>query len=961
MNNAWITIAGAREHNLKNITVKLPRNRLTVITGLSGSGKSSLAFDTLYAEGQRRYVESLSAYARQFLEQMQKPEVDYIEGLSPAISIEQRTAGSNPRSIVATSTEIHDYLRLLFAHIGRQHCPVCGRLVAQQTAEEIVERLLRLPLRTNLTLLAPLVRERKGRHEDILAGIRRQGFVRARIDGDLLELDKAPALNGKKKHNIDLVIDRLIITKLIRSRLTDSVELALRHGNGLLIALYEDNAKWIETLFSEKHACPDCGISFEQLTPRHFSFNSPYGACPSCLGLGIRLVFDEDLIVPNPDLSIEQGAIHAWRRGGRRLIIYYNGLLRALARHYGFGLDRPFKELPESIRKIILSGSGKEELTFGFWRGGAWRQHKKVFEGVIPNLQRRHANSPSELVKKRLEQYMSRRPCAACQGARLKPEVLACHIAGKSIVDVCRLSIKAALLFFEQLQLRDQEEKIAHEVIKEIRQRLRFLADVGLDYLNLDRESGSLSGGEAQRIRLATQIGSGLVGVLYVLDEPSIGLHHRDNQRLIRTLQNLRDLGNTVVIVEHDEDTIRQADYVVDLGPGAGRHGGEAIFAGPPAALLAEPRSLTARYLNHTLKIEIPERRRAALNGFLTIIGARENNLKDITVKIPLGLLVCVTGVSGSGKSTLVDDILRRALFRRFYGSKERPGLHSDLKGAKQLDKVVVIDQTPIGRTPRSNPATYTGAFTQIRQLFAGLPASKVRGYGPGRYSFNVKGGRCEKCRGDGILEIEMHFLPDVYVTCEQCQGRRYNAETLEVKYNGKNIADVLEMTVDEALEFFTRIPALRRQLKTLSEVGLGYIQLGQPATTLSGGEAQRLKLSSELGRQATGRTLYLLDEPTTGLHFNDIQKLLEVLQRLRDSGNTVLVIEHNLEVIKTADYIIDLGPEGGDAGGSIVAEGTPEQVASCLNSYTGELLSRVLSRASEGKISKQISNLSKP
>ncbi len=943
MNSEWITIAGAREHNLKNITVKLPRNRLTVITGLSGSGKSSLAFDTLFAEGQRRYVESLSAYARQFLDQMQKPDVDYIDGLSPAISIEQRTAGSNPRSIVATSTEIHDYLRLLFAHVGHQHCPSCGKPVTQQSAQEIVERLLLLPIRTKLALLAPLVRSRKGRHEDVFEAVRRQGFVRVRVDGTILELDAIPALNAKKKHDIDVVVDRLIITKLIRSRLTDSTELALRHGNGLMIVLQEEGAEWRETLFSEKHACPDCGISFEKQTPGHFSFNSPYGACPACSGLGIRLVFDEDLIVPNRELSISDGAIHAWRRGGRRLIIYYNGLLRALAKHYEFDLETPFQDLPERIRAILLHGSGDEVLNFGFWRGGAWRQYKKTFEGIIPNLVRRQAETESEFTKKRLEQYMSRRPCSECKGARLKPEILACTVGGKSIVEICGLAVKDAHVFFEQLRMTDQEQQIAREVIKEVRLRLAFLVNVGLDYLTLDRESGTLSGGEAQRIRLATQIGSGLVGVLYVLDEPSIGLHHRDNQRLIRTLQNLRDMGNTVVMVEHDEDTIRQADYVVDLGPGAGRHGGEVIFAGSAQDLLADPHSLTARYLNHTLNIDIPPRRHPPSNGFLSIIGARANNLKNITVNLPLGLLICVTGVSGSGKSTLVDDILRRALMRHFHGSKERPGLHKGLTGMAQLDKVVVIDQTPIGRTPRSNPATYTGAFTIIRQLFAGLAVSKVRGYGPGRYSFNVKGGRCEKCRGDGILKIAMHFLPDVYVTCEQCRGRRYNSETLEVKYNGRNIAEALAMTIDEALDFFGRVPKLRRQLQTLSEVGLGYVQLGQSATTLSGGEAQRLKLSAELSRKATGRTLYLLDEPTTGLHFADIQKLLNVLERLRDAGNTVVVIEHNLEVVKTADYIIDLGPEGGEGGGTIVAEGTPEQIAACECSHTGVLLRRVL------------------
>ncbi len=944
MSKEWIVIAGAREHNLKNITVRIPRDQVTVITGLSGSGKSSLAFDTLYAEGQRKYVESLSAYARQFLEQMQKPDVDYIEGLSPAISIEQRTAGSNPRSIVATSTEIHDYLRLLFANIGHAHCPRCGRPVARQSAEEIVERLLQLPVRTKLSLLAPLVRDRKGQHEEVFEAARRQGFVRVRVDGALVELDRVPPLDKKKKHAIDLVVDRLIVTNLIRSRLTDSTELALRQGNGILIVLHQDTSgQWRETLYSEKHACPDCGISFEPATPRHFSFNNPYGACPACSGLGMRLLFDEDLVVPNRELSIEKGAIHAWRRGGRRLIIYYNGLLRALADHYDFSLGTPFGELPAAIRKILLHGSGDETIPFGYWRRGAWRKISKPFEGILPNLARRYAETDSEFTKKRLQQYMSRRPCTDCNGARLRPEALACTIAGKSIVDVCRMSVRSALDYFEHLALEPQEESIAREVLKEIRQRLQFMANVGLDYLTLDRESGTLSGGEAQRIRLATQIGSGLVGVLYVLDEPSIGLHHRDNERLIRTLKNLRDLGNTVVVVEHDEDTIRQADYVLDLGPGAGRHGGEIIFAGGVPELLADTRSLTARYLNRQLNIEIPRQRKKPVGGHLVITGARENNLKNITVNIPLGLLVCVTGVSGSGKSTLVDDILRRALAREFYGAKDRPGKFTEIKGMDRLDKVVVIDQSPIGRTPRSNPATYTGAFTLMRSLFAGLPASKVRGYGPGRYSFNVKGGRCETCRGDGILKIEMHFLPDVYVTCEQCRGQRYNSETLEVRFAGKSIADVLAMTIDEALEFFSRIPALKQKFKTLSEVGLGYVQLGQSATTLSGGEAQRLKLSSELSRKDTGHTMYLLDEPTTGLHFADIQKLLDVLHRLREAGNTVVVIEHNLEVIKTADYIIDLGPEGGDAGGEIVAAGTPEEIAACERSYTGQLLRKVL------------------
>lgn len=955
MSEEWIRVVGAREHNLKNITVALPRNKMTVITGLSGSGKSSLAFDTIYAEGQRKYVESLSAYARQFLDQMQKPDFDSIEGLSPAISIEQRTAGMNPRSTVGTSTEIHDYLRLLFASVGRQHCPRCGKPVTRQSAEEIVERLLRLPNLTKVSLLAPLVRGRKGRHEDVLDRVRKRGFVRVRVDGAIYEIDNAPVLDERKKHSIDIVVDRLVITSLIRSRLTDSVETTLRNGDGALTALWQDSSgRWRETLFSEKNSCPACDISFETLLPRDFSFNSPYGACPSCSGLGVRMVFDEDLVVPNRELSIERGAIHAWRRGGRRLIIYYNRLLRAVAKHYNFDLSTPFKDLPKSLQDILFNGSGEEAIAFGFWRGGGYRERMKPFEGILPNLARRHDETESEFVRTRLEQYMSRRPCPDCRGSRLKPAALSCTVAGKSIADICGMSVGDALRLFESMKVSEQDGKIAGEIFKEIRVRLRFLVNVGLDYLTLDRESGTLSGGEAQRIRLATQIGSGLVGVLYVLDEPSIGLHHRDNHRLIGMLHGLRDLGNSVIVVEHDADTILASDHVIDLGPGAGRHGGEVMYAGPPDGLRNENNSLTARYLNGRLGIEIPETRKTARNAWLTVYGARENNLKNIDVRIPLGLMVCVTGVSGSGKSTLVDDILRKALFRHFYGSKDVPGKHRRISGMEHLDKAVVIDQAPIGRTPRSNPATYTGAFSIIRSLFAQLPVSRVRGFSAGRYSFNVKGGRCEKCKGDGILRIEMHFLPDVYVTCEQCRGKRYNKETLEVRYNGKNIAEVLEMTIDDALEFFARIPALERKLRVLSDVGLGYVQLGQSATTLSGGEAQRMKLSSELGRKETGRTIYLLDEPTTGLHFADVQRLLNVLRKLCDSGNTVVVIEHNPEVVKSADYIIDLGPEGGDAGGRIVATGAPEEVAKCESSYTGMMLKDVLAgRGSAGAASK--------
>jgi len=939
-----IFIAGACEHNLQDITVEIPRDRLTVVTGLSGSGKSSLAFDTLYAEGQRRYVESLSAYARQFLGQMQKPRVDHIEGLSPAISIEQRTAGSNPRSIVATATEIHDYLRLLYANIGKPHCPECGRPVQRQSAEQIVEHMMKLANRTRVVLMAPLVRGRKGEHEGVLESARKGGFVRVRVDGEVHEVDEVPKLDKKLAHTIELVVDRLIITKKIRSRLTDSVEIALKHGQGTLVAeIQPPGDEKAEKLFSEKNACPDCGISFPALTPRCFSFNSPYGACQTCSGLGTRLVFDEDLIIPDRAVSVADGAIQAWRRGGRRLILYYKHLLRGVAKHYKFSQDKPFGKLTARIRKILLYGSGDETVEFGYWRGGAYRKYKKPFEGVIPNLKRRLETTESDYVKQRLRGYMTRRHCPDCDGARLRRESIACTVGEASIVDVTRMCITDAARFLDGLKLSGQEQQVAGEVLKEIRRRLRFLEEVGLNYLTLDRESGTLSGGESQRIRLATQIGSGLVGVLYVLDEPTIGLHVRDNLRLIKMLKALRDVGNTVVVVEHDEAMIRAADHVIDLGPGAGRHGGRVVCSGSVKDLLSCKESLTARYLNRSSHIQIPTKRTKPGKAKLRVSGAAENNLKNINVAIPLGLFVCVTGVSGSGKSTLVDDILRRALFRHFYGSKDQPGKHRKILGMDKLDKVIVIDQSPIGRTPRSNPATYTGAFADIRKLFSQTPASKVRGYAPGRYSFNVKGGRCEVCKGDGILKLEMHFLPDVYVTCEQCRGTRYNRETLEVRYAGRNIADVLGMTIDEALEFFANIPAIERKLRTLSEVGLGYLQLGQSATTLSGGEAQRVKLSAELSKKATGMTLYLLDEPTTGLHFADTCRLLQVLSRLRDAGNTVVVIEHNLDVVKTADYVIDLGPEGGDAGGELVVCGTPEEVADCDASHTGRFLREVL------------------
>ncbi len=939
-----IVITGAREHNLKNIDVRIPRHQLTVVTGLSGSGKSSLAFDTLFAEGQRRYVESLSAYARQFLNQMQKPDVEHIEGLSPAIAIEQRTAGSNPRSTVATTTEIHDYLRLLFANLGQRHCPSCGKPVSRQSAEEIVERLLLLPAGARLVLLAPKVTGQKGQHSEVLAQIRKDGFVRVRVDGAILDVELVPALAKTRVHTIEAVVDRLVIGPDARARLTDSVELALKQGGGVLTAHCQDAAgDWSDLLFSEANACHDCGISFEELKPRHFSFNSPYGACPECAGIGTRLVFDEELVVPDPGLPVDAGALPAWRRGGRRLILYYRGLMRAFLRHYEVEPGTPYAKLPKRLRHILMHGSGEESIRLTYRRGGTNHIYEKPFEGVIPNLMRRYETTDSDYTRQRLRQYMSRQECGRCGGARLKPESIACTLAGRSIVDACAMTIHAADEFFGTLSLKEREREIAGEVLKEIRSRLHFLVEVGLDYLTLERESGTLSGGEAQRLRLATQIGSGLTGVLYVLDEPTIGLHSRDNERLIRMLQALRDRDNTVVVVEHDAQMIRESDYVIDLGPGAGRHGGEVMAAGPTAEVLAAGHCLTARYLNGTLGIPSPGERHKPGREKLTLRGAAENNLKRITVTIPLGLFVCITGVSGSGKSTLVDDILKRALFRHFYGSKERPGRHTSLRGLEHLDKVIVIDQSPIGRTPRSNPATYTGAFTPIRDLFAQLPASKVRGYGPGRYSFNVKGGRCESCKGDGIIKLEMHFLPDVYVCCEQCAGRRYNRETLDVRYHGRTIADVLEMTIDEALDVFASVPQIARRLETLSSVGLGYLQLGQPATTLSGGEAQRVKLSSELSKRDTGRTLYLLDEPTTGLHFADVERLLHVLLRLRDAGNTVLVIEHNLDVIKCADHIIDLGPEGGEAGGRVVATGTPEAVAACESSYTGQFLKPIV------------------
>ncbi|HUK81500.1 MAG TPA: excinuclease ABC subunit UvrA [Verrucomicrobiae bacterium] len=952
MSKDSIIISGAREHNLKNIHLQLPREKLIVVTGLSGSGKSSLAFDTIYAEGQRKYVESLSAYARQFLEQLQKPDVDHIEGLSPAIAIEQRTAATNPRSTIATATEIYEYLRLLYANVGRPHCHRCGKPITTQTASEIVDQILALGDGTQLILLAPLVRSRKGEFRDVLARVRSEGFVRARVDGEIVDVSEPVKLDKKRQHNIELVVDRISLNPKARARLADSVETALKWGAGLLLVLYRTTTMpvtvpWSERLFSNLNACPDCGISYGEFTPRHFSFNSPYGACKTCLGLGTKLFFDPDLIVPDKNKSISDGAIVAWRRGGRRLIIYYKMLLRGLSKHYSIDLDAAFKDLPERVQKELLHGS-VSEIEFTYWRKGAWRKISKRFEGVMPNLERLYEETDSEFTKTRLQQYMVSMPCPACKGARLRPESLAVTVGGKSVIDATRLSIRPAIEFFESLKLTDYEQRVADQILREIRSRLRFLDNVGLGYLTLDRQSDTLSGGEAQRIRLATQIGAGLVGVLYVLDEPSIGLHQRDNQRLLETLKGLRDLGNTVLVVEHDEDTIRAADFIVDLGPGAGVHGGYVVAEGSLRAILDSPKSLTGAYLRGDIQIPVPKTRRPAKRGWLTVRGARENNLKNIDVRIPLGLLSCVTGVSGSGKSTLVDDILRRALFRKFYRAKDRPGAHDGIAGVEELDKVIVIDQSPIGRTPRSNPATYTGAFNHIRILFAQLPNARVRGYEPGRFSFNVRGGRCETCKGDGIIKIEMHFLPDVYVTCEQCNGRRYSRETLEITYKGRNIADVLDMTVDEAEEFFRAVPKLRDILQTLQDVGLGYLKLGQQATTLSGGEAQRIKLSGELAKRGTGRTLYILDEPTTGLHFADVQKLLDVLTKLRDAGNTVLVIEHNLDVIKCADWIIDLGPEGGDAGGCIVAEGTPERIVEVPQSYTGRFLRHALERRAD-------------
>ncbi len=938
-----ISIRGAREHNLKNIDVDIPRDKLVVITGLSGSGKSSLAFDTIYAEGQRRYVESLSAYARQFLELMQKPDVDHIEGLSPAISIEQKTTSRNPRSTVGTVTEIYDYMRLLFARVGVPYSPATGLPIESQTVSQMVDRILAMPEGTRLYLMAPLVRGRKGEYRKELANLAKRGFQRVKVDGEIHEIDQVPVLNKKQKHDIDVVVDRVVVREGMASRLADSMETALELADGIAVA--EDADSGNRTIFSAKFACPVSGFTIDEIEPRLFSFNNPYGACPSCDGLGSSMYIDPDLVVPDPRLSLREGAITPWSKSSSP---YYLQTLDSLARHYGFSMTEPWRELPEDVKAAVLHGSGTETVAMRYNDGDRSYTTTKPFEGVIPNMERRWRETDSSWIRDELARYQNSATCEVCGGYRLKPEALAVKIDSHHIGQISEMSIREAGAWFDSLEdrLSDKRREIAQRILKEIRERLGFLNNVGLEYLTLSRNSGTLSGGESQRIRLASQIGSGLSGVLYVLDEPSIGLHQRDNARLLATLERLRDIGNSVLVVEHDEDAIRAADYVLDLGPAAGKHGGHIVAQGTPDEIMASADSLTGQYLVGTRQIPVPEKRRKARRGRrLTMRGASEHNLKGVTAHFPLGTFTCVSGVSGSGKSTLIIETLYKALARRLNNARSTPGVHEAIDGLEHLDKVIDIDQSPIGRTPRSNPATYTGAFTPIRDWFAGLPEAGARGYKPGRFSFNIKGGRCEACQGDGLIKIEMHFLPDVYVQCDVCHGRRYNRETLEIAFKGKSIADVLDMTVDEGAEFFKAVPAVRDKMVTLRQVGLGYIHIGQPATTLSGGEAQRVKLAKELSRRSTGRTLYILDEPTTGLHYEDVRKLLEVLQALVDQGNTVLVIEHNLEVIKTADWVVDLGPEGGDGGGEIVAEGTPEEVAGVAKSYTGQYLREYLKR----------------
>lgn len=945
MSNKNIVVKGAKEHNLKNIDVVIPRDKFVVLTGLSGSGKSSLAFETIYAEGQRRYVESLSSYARQFLGQMEKPDVESIEGLSPAISIDQKTTARNPRSTVGTVTEVYDYLRLIFARIGVPHCPKCGKVIIPQTVDQIVDSILALPERTRIQIMSPVARGRKGEYVKTFENARKNGFVRAKVDGEMIDItENQIKLDKKKKHNISIVVDRLVVKEGISKRLTDSVETALNMADGLvMVDVLGDESR--ELMYSQNYACDDCGVSLEELSPRMFSFNTPYGACPSCMGIGTITKIDPNLIIPDKRLSINQGAIVAtgWSNAEANSIasMYYEGL----AEHYGFDLDTPVEELPEQVLNALLYGTNGEKIKLTYNRKYSKGIQYASFEGIINNLERRYQETNSEWMKAEIESYMMNMPCPECGGARLKKESLAVTINDRNINDITNLSIDKAYEFFSTLNdtLSNKNKLIAKHVLKEINDRLKFLKDVGLEYLTLSRSAGTLSGGEAQRIRLATQIGSSLMGVVYILDEPSIGLHQRDNDKLIDTLKNLRDLGNTLIVVEHDEDTMLAADHIIDIGPGAGIHGGEVVACGTPQDIMDCKESITGQYLSGAKKIPIPKTRRKGNGHKLEIFGASENNLKNINVKIPLGTFTVVTGVSGSGKSSLVNEIIYKQLSNQLNGSKKFPGKFKSMKGLEYLDKVIDIDQSPIGRTPRSNPATYTGLFGNIRELFATTPEAKARGYKPGRFSFNIKGGRCEACAGDGIIKIEMHFLPDIYVPCEVCDGKRYNRETLEVKYKGKNINEVLEMTVEEGCSFFENMPKIHRKLQTLFDVGLGYIKIGQPSTTLSGGEAQRVKLATELSRRSTGKTIYILDEPTTGLHTADVHKLIEVLQKLVDAGNTVLVIEHNLDVIKTADYIIDLGPEGGDKGGTIVAKGTPEAIARCSESYTGQYLKKIL------------------